>query len=111
MANFKVGRMGEDIKRELTAIFRELKDPRIAEFITIVRVDLSNDLSHCKVYVSCFEGIEKAKESVEGLKSASGFIKRELFHRLPMRKSPELKFIADNSIEHSAEINEKLREL
>ena len=48
MASFKAGRMGEDIKRELTAIFRELKDPRIAEFITIVRVDLSNDLSHCK---------------------------------------------------------------
>ena len=46
MSSFKVGRMGEDIKRELTAIFRELKDPRIAEFITIVRVDLSNDLSH-----------------------------------------------------------------
>ena len=51
MSSFKVGRMGEDIKRELTAIFRELKDPRIAEFITIVRVDLSNDLSHCKVYI------------------------------------------------------------
>ncbi|MGN1481382.1 30S ribosome-binding factor RbfA [Porcipelethomonas sp.] len=111
MSSFKVGRMGEDIKRELTAIFRELKDPRIAEFITVVRVDLSNDLSHCKVYVSCFEGIEKARESVEGLTSASGFIKRELFHRLPMRKCPELKFIADDSIARSAEINEKLREL
>lgn len=111
MSSFKVGRMGEDIKRELTAIFRELKDPRIAEFLTVVRVDLSNDLSHCKVYVSCFEGIEKAKESVEGLTSASGFIKRELFHRLPMRKCPELKFIADDSIARSAEINEKLREL
>ena len=107
MSSFKVGRMGEDIKRELTAIFRELKDPRIAEFITIVRVDLS----HCKVYISCFDGIEKARESVKGLTSASGFIKRELFHRLPMRKSPELKFIADDSIEHSAEINEKLRGL
>lgn len=67
MSSFKVGRMGEDIKRELTAIFRELKDPRIAEFITIVRVDLSNDLSHCKVYISCFDGIEKARESVKGL--------------------------------------------
>lgn len=111
MSSFKVGRMGEDIKRELTAIFRELKDPRIAEFLTVVRVDLSNDLSHCKVYVSCFDGIEKAKESVEGLTNASGFIKRELFHRLPMRKCPELKFIADDSIARSAEINEKLREL
>ena len=109
MSSFKVGRMGEDIKRELTAIFRELKDPRIAEFLTVVRVDLSNDLSHCKVYVSCFEGIDKARESVKGLTSASGFIKRELFHRLPM--SPDLKFIADDSIAKSAEINEKLREL
>ena len=88
MSSFKVGRMGEDIKRELTAIFRELKDPRIAEFITIVRVDLSNDLSHCKVYISCFDGIEKARESVKGLTSASGFIKRELFHRLLLLIQP-----------------------
>ena len=111
MSSFKVGRMGEDIKRELTAIFRELKDPRIAEFLTVVRVDLSNDLSHCKVYVSCFEGIDKARESVKGLTSASGFIKRELFHRLPMRNCPDLKFISDDSIAKSAEINENLREL
>lgn len=111
MASFKAGRMGEDVKRELTAILRELKDPRIAEFTTIVRVDLSNDLSHCKVYVSCFEGIEKARESVKGLTSAAGYIRRELFRRLPMRKSPELKFIADDSIEHSAEINETLKGL
>ena len=111
MSSFKVGRMAEDIKRELTAIFRELKDPRINGLLTVVRVDLSNDLSHCKVYVSCFEGIEKAKESVKGLTSSSGFIKRELFHRLPMRKCPDLKFIADDSIAISAEINEKLRGL
>ncbi len=111
MSSFKVGRMAEDIKRELTAIFRELKDPRINGLLTVVRIDLSNDLSHCKVYVSCFEGIEKAKESVKGLTSASGFIKRELFHRLPMRKCPDLKFIADDSIAISAEINEKLRGL
>lgn len=97
--------------RELTAIFRELKDPRIDPMISIVKVDLSNDLSHCKVYVSCLEGIEKAKESVKGLKSASGFIKRELFHRLKIRKSPELHFIADDSIEQSAEFNKKLGEL
>lgn len=108
MASFKAGRLGEDIKRELTAILRELKDPRIAPMTTIVRVDLSNDMSHCKVYVSCFEGIERAKSSVAGLTSASGYIKRELFARLKMRKCPDLKFIADNSIEHSAEINQMI---
>ena len=111
MANFKLGRMEEDIKREMTAIVRELKDPRIAPMLTVVRTELSGDMSHCKVYVSCLDGIEKAKQSVKGLESAQGFIKRELFHRLKMRKCPELNFIADDSIAHSADINRKLSEI
>lgn len=104
MPNFKSMRTAEDIRRELTDIFRSLKDPRISGFLTIVKVDVSTDLSYAKVYVSAMEGIEKAKESVVGLKSAAGFIRRELGLRLQMRKSPELKFIADDSIEHSAEL-------
>ena len=60
--------MAEDIKREMTAILRELKDPRIDSMLTIVRTDLSGDMSNCKIYVSSFAGIEKAKESVKGLK-------------------------------------------
>jgi len=111
MAGYKAERMSEDIKRELTAILRELKDPRIDKMLTIVKTDLSGDMSSCKVYVSSFEGIEKAKESVAGLKSASGYIRRELFSRLKMRKSPELVFIADNSIEIGAEISKKLNDL
>lgn len=79
MANFKNSRMAEDIKREMTAILRELKDPRIDKMLTIVRADLSGDMSVCKIYVSSFEGIEKTKESVKGLTSACGFIRRELF--------------------------------
>ncbi|MDE5861650.1 MAG: 30S ribosome-binding factor RbfA [Ruminococcus sp.] len=111
MANFKNSRMAEDIKREMTAILRELKDPRIDPMLTIVRADLSGDMSVCKIYVSSYSGVEKALDSVKGLMSASGFIKRELFHRLKMRKSPELTFIADNSIERSAEISRKLNDL
>lgn len=111
MANYKNSRMAEDIKREMTAILRELKDPRIDQLLTIVRADLSGDMSSCKIYVSSLGGIEKTKESAEGLKSASGYIRRELFHRLKMRKSPELTFIADTSIERGAEISRKLGEL
>ena len=111
MANFKNNRLAEDIKREMTAILRELKDPRIDPMLTVVRADLSGDMSYCKIYVSSFEGKEKAEESVKGLKNAGGFIRRELFHRLKMRKSPELKFIADDSIARSAEINRKLMNL
>jgi len=112
VANFKVGRMAEDMKREISAIIRELKDPRIAGgMLTIVRCDVANDMSHCKVYVSSFEGIERAKEAVKGFESASGYIKRELSNALHLKRCPDLKFIADNSIEHSAEINKILREI
>jgi len=111
MASFKNARLGEDIRRELTAIFRELKDPRVDPMLSIVKVDLAGDQSFCKVYVSSMEGLERAKESVKGLTSGAGFIRRELGRRVQMRRSPELRFIADDSIEHSAQIAGKLREI
>lgn len=111
MASYKIGRLSEDIKRELSAMLRELKDPRISKLLSIVRVEVSGDLSHCKVNVSAIEGFEKTKESVEGLTSASGFIRRELTNRLHLRKCPEMKFIADDSIEHSAQISKLIKDV
>ena len=111
MASFKVGRLSEDIKREMSALFREIKDPRVSTMLSVVRCEVSGDLSHCKVYVSAIEGEEKTIESVAGLKSASGFIKRELSNRLHLRKCPELHFIADSSIAYSAKINDILENL
>ena len=111
MPSYKRQRLEEDLHRELTDIFRELKDPRIDPLLSIVRVELTNDQSLCKVYVSSVAGLETAKESVKGLTSGAGFIRRELGSRLAMRRSPELRFIADNSIEHGAQIAKKLGEL
>lgn len=112
MSGHKIERITEDIKRELTAIFRELKDPRVTNnFISIVRVTVTNDLSYCEVYISAIEGLEKAKESVKGLKSASGFIKRELGKRLEISQIPELIFHATDSIEYSANISKILNDL
>ncbi len=111
MASYKLGRLSEDIKRELSMMLRELKDPRISPLLSIVRVEVSGDLSHCKVNVSAIEGFDKTKESVEGLKSAAGFIRRELTNRLHLRKCPEMRFIADDSIEHSAQINKLIRDV
>ncbi len=82
MPSHRMGRTTEDIRRELTAIFRELKDPRVQGLISIVRVDVTNDLSYCTVYISAMEGMEQAKQAVQGLKSASGYIRRELGQRL-----------------------------
>ena len=111
MANYKAGRLSEDIKRELSALVRELKDPRIAPLLSIVRCEVSGDLSHCKVHVSALEGEEAAKASVKGLASAAGFLRRELSNRLRLRKCPELHFIADGSIAYSAKISQILQGL
>lgn len=110
---YRAGRMSEDIRRIISGKMRDLKDPRIhgGEMLTVVRCDVANDGSYCKVYISSFEGYEKAKEAVKGFESATGYLKREISNVLKLKKCPELKFVADNSIEHSAEITRKLREI
>ena len=79
--------------------------------ITVLRVEVTSDLSYATVHVSTIEGEEKTKESIKGLKSAQGFIRHELGTALRLRHVPELRFVADNSIAYSAEINKILREL
>ena len=111
MPSHRMGRTTEDIRRELTAIFRELKDPRVQGLISIVRVDVSSDLSYCTVYISAMEGMEHAKQATQGLKSASGYIRRELGHQLKLRHVPELIFKATDSIEYSANISKILNDL
>ena len=101
---YRIGRAAEDIKRELSDIMRSLKDPRVAGLLSIVRVEVSGDLSYAKVYISSMEGLEQAKTAVKGLQNGSGYIRKELGRRVRLRKVPELKFIADDSIAHSAEI-------
>ena len=105
MPNYRMDRTGEDILRELTAILRTVKDPRVSGgLLTIVRVDVTRDLSYATVYVSSMNGLEAAKEAVKGLKSAAGYMRRELGHALSLRHTPELRFQADDSIEYSANI-------
>ena len=109
MAGYRVGRVSEDIKREIVAVIRELKDPRVRDkILTVVRVDVSSDLSFAKVYVSSMSGIDDAKEAVKGLTSATGLIRREVGSKLHLRKTPELKFIADDSVQHGMEIFKKI---
>lgn len=111
MAGHHIDRISEDIKREFADIMRSLKDPRITGMLTVVRAEVSGDLSYAKIYVSAMEGIETARASVKGLTAASGYIRRELGSRLHLRKAPELKFIADNSIETGMNIAKKLNDL
>lgn len=112
MAGHRIDRTTEDIRRELSAIFRELKDPRVnSSMISIVRVEVTNDLSYCTAYISSMSGMDSAKQALKGLKSASGYIRRELGHRLKLRHVPELIFKATDSIEYGAEISRTLNSL
>ena len=112
MAGYKTDRLNEDILRELTAIMREMKDPRISDnMLSVVRTELSPDQSHCKVFVSSLAGINKAKSASVALSKASGYVRHELMSRLEMRKCPELHFVADDSIEYSSKINTILNNL
>ncbi len=112
MAGYRVDRVSEDIKREIVAVIRELKDPRVKDkILTVVRVDVSSDLSFAKVYISSMGGIDDAREAVQGLKSATGLIRREVGAKLRLRKTPELKFIADDSVEHGMEIFRKIEDI
>lgn len=112
MSGHRMGRITEDIKRELTAIFSTVKDPRVSGcFLSIIRVEVTNDLSYCTVYFSVIEGMERAKEALKGLKSASGYIRRELGNRLHLRHTPELIFKATDSVEYSANISRILNDL
>ena len=112
MASNRIGRINEEIQRELAELIRNLKDPRVqGVFLSIVRVEVTNDFSYCKVYISAMEGLERAKEAVRGLDSAAGYMRTELGHRLSLRHVPKLLFTATDSIEYSAEISRKLLEL
>ena len=111
MAGYKSERVSEDIKRAIITVIRQLKDPRVAgKMLTVVRVDVSSDLSYAKVYVSALEGLDTAKEAVKALKNAQGYIKNHVAKSLHLRKTPELSFVADNSIEQGLEIDRILRE-
>ncbi|MBR3803386.1 MAG: 30S ribosome-binding factor RbfA [Clostridia bacterium] len=113
MAGYKSDRVAEDIKREIIAIIRdEIKDPRVqGKLLTVIRVEVTGDLSYAKAYISAMEGIDAAKEAVAGLKNAAGYIRREVGQRLRLRKTPELRFIADDSIEHGMSIAKMLNDL
>ncbi|MBO5797820.1 MAG: 30S ribosome-binding factor RbfA [Clostridia bacterium] len=111
MPSYRTSRNSEDIRRELTAILRTVKDPRVTGLISIVRVDVAGDMGSAKVYVSSMDGLEAAKQAVKGLTSAAGYMRRQLGLALRLRNVPELHFVADDSIEYSAGIAKTLADL
>ena len=97
-------RINEEVLRHLATLIRQVKDPRLqSAMISVIRCDVTNDLRWCKVYVSVL-GQHDPKEIMKGLKSASGFLRRELAHSMSLRYTPELVFVLDDSIAYGAHI-------
>ncbi len=112
MAKNKTGRVNEDIKEALSSVLRRIKDPRIAgKMISVVRCDTTGDLRYCKVYLSVLGDDEEKKEVVKGLKSAAGWMRRELSGTVDLRYTPELIIELDDSIEHGAHISKILNDI
>jgi ribosome-binding factor A len=109
MPSYRVDRLNKDFKKELSAIIPNMKDTRIDAFLTVMRVEVTNDLSYGKVYIGSVQGFEAAHQACKVLEKAQGYIKTELARRLRIRKVPELRFIADDSVEYYHKIDTILK--
>ncbi len=103
MAGNRIGRINEEIQRELSSLIRTVKDPRVHGLVSITAVETTADLRYAKVYVSVLDKSD-VNEVVKGLKSASGYLRRELGSALSLRYTPELLFQRDDSIDKGAHI-------
>ena len=110
--SIKNTRVNTEVLRELSNILRGgIKDPRVAPWTSVVAVEVAPDLKTCKAYISVL-GDEKAQaDTIAGLKSAEGYIRRELAHTLNMRNTPEIRFILDQSIEYGVNMSKKIADV
>lgn len=111
MTKHRANRLAETLKEEISQLIREeLKDPRIG-FVTVTAVDVVDDLSHAKVYISVLGSVEEGKESLAALSRAAGFVRSEIGKRIRLRHVPEIVFKYDPSIEQGAHIAKLLRDV
>ena len=108
MASNRIGRINEEIQRELASLIPNVKDPRVSGLISVTAVDTTPDLRYAKIYISVLDKSDCA-QVLKGLKSASGYLRRELGHALQLRYTPELTFVRDDSIDQGAPLLDMLR--
>lgn len=105
-------RINSEVLKELSRIIsREIKDPRISPMTSVVSVEVAPDLKTCKAYISVLGDEEAQKDTLSGLKSAHGYIKRELAHSVNLRNTPDIRFILDQSIEYGVNMSRKIDEI
>jgi ribosome-binding factor A len=111
MSSHREERINEEIKRELTSILRELKDPRMSGVVSILKTSTTKDLKFCKAYISVLGNDDKKADVKKGLDSAKGFIRKEVSARLALRVTPEFDFVVDNSLEEGDRILKMINDI
>lgn len=110
--SIKNTRVNAEVLRELSNILRSgIKDPRVAPMTSVVAVEVAPDLKTCKAYISVLGDEKMQKDTIRGLQSAEGYIRRELARTINMRNTPEIRFIVDQSIEYGVNISRKIDEV
>ena len=110
--SIKNTRVNTEVQRELSNIIRGgIKDPRVAPLTSVVAVEVAPDLKTCKAYISVFGDKEAQEDTIKGLQSAEGYIRRELARTINMRNTPEITFIMDQSIEYGVNMSKKIDDL
>ena len=104
----RMQRINEEVLRELSRLVTLLKDPRLEGLFTLTHVEVTNDLEHAKVFVSVLDWSADSKSVMDGLNSAAGFLRLKLAHALTLRRTPSLRFIADDSLARGARVLELL---
>lgn len=109
MANNRIGRINEEIQRELAALIPTVKDPRVTGMISVTAAETTPDLKYAKIYISVLDKSD-SEQVLKGLRSAAGWLRRELGRALQLRCTPELSFVRDDSIDKGAHILDMLRD-
>ena len=104
-------RINDEVRKALAAIIREVKDPRISPLTSVTGTEVAPDLKTCKVYVSVYGDSEAGAKTMEGLKSASRFIRGELARKVNLRHTPELTFVLDDSIAYGVAMSHRIDEV
>ncbi|MGN1267387.1 MAG: 30S ribosome-binding factor RbfA [Dorea sp.] len=110
--SIKNTRVNTEVQHELSNIIRAgIKDPRVAPWTSVVSVEVAPDLKTCKAFISVLGDEQAQEDTIKGLKSAEGYIRRELARTLNMRNTPEIRFILDQSIEYGVNMSRKISEV
>ena len=110
--SIKTTRINGEVQKELSTIIRnEIKDPRIHPMTSVMAVEVAPDLKTCKAYISVLGEKEAKEATIKGLKSAEGYIRRQLAHNMNLRNTPEIRFILDESIEYGVTMSKLIDDI